>query len=109
MQHLCESVKREIFNVAMLSAAHMVLDMQTKNIYWEKGERFVKLKLSISALRTIKKKGLDAVARQYKLDLKSLSYRDVSERRLQWKAAQPKHRAPMAKNPRCAESFSGSL
>lgn len=58
------------------------------------------IKLSVRALRTIKKKGLDVVAEENGVDLYALPYSDVSEARLQWKAANPAS-PPMAKNPRC--------
>ena len=73
--------------------------MQKKRLYWEKEQRWVSLRLSVKAMRTIKKKGLDAVAEENGVDLYSLPYRDVSENRLQWKASNPA-RPPMPKNPR---------
>lgn len=74
-------------------------DLQKKRLYWEKEQRWVSLKLSVKAMRTIKKKGLDVVAEENGVDLYSLPYRDVSENRLQWKASNPA-RPPMPKNPR---------
>lgn len=73
--------------------------MQKKRLFWEKEQRWVSLKLSVNAMRTIKKKGLDVVCEEYGVDLYSLPYRDVSENRLQWKASNPA-RPPMPKNPR---------
>ena len=75
--------------------------MQKKKVFWEEGQRWVILKLSAAAMRTIRKKGLSTVAKENNIDLSKLPYRDASEARLQWKAAQPK-RPPMPKNPRCA-------
>lgn len=66
------------------------------------------IKLSVKALRTIKKKGLDVVAEEHGVDLHALPYNDVSEARLQWKAANPA-RPPMAKNPRCACHLFGAI
>jgi hypothetical protein len=73
--------------------------LQKKRLFWEKEQRWVSLKLSVKAMRTIKKKGLDVVAEEHGLDLYSLPYKDVSDNRLQWKASNPV-RPPMAKNPR---------
>jgi hypothetical protein len=74
--------------------------MQKKRLFWEKGQRWVTLKVSARALRTIKKKGLDVMAEEKGIDLNKLPYNDVSEARLQWKAANS-GAPPMAKNSRC--------
>ena len=73
--------------------------MQKKRLFWEKEQRWVSIKLSVKALRTVKKKGLDVVAEENGVDLYTLPYNDVSEARLQWKAANPVQ-PPMAKNAR---------
>ncbi len=44
-------------------------NLQAKRLWWEGGNRFVKLRLSTAALRTIDKKGLDAFASEMGLDL----------------------------------------
>lgn len=74
--------------------------MQEKKIFWAAGKRWVKLKLSAQALRTIEKNGIDSVAAKYGVDLAKLKYIDVSPNRVDWLAKQEK-RPPMAKNPRC--------
>eukprot|EP00892_Ulva_mutabilis_P003504 jgi/Ulvmu1/1525/UM011_0255.1 len=79
------------------------VNLQTKRLFWETEQRWVTIKLSVKALRTIKKNGLDAVAAEYGVDLYSLPYNDVSEARLQWKAANPAQ-PPMAKNPRAMKN-----
>jgi Ribosomal L28 family len=83
------------------------IHIQKKRLYWEKEQRWVSIKLSVKALRTIKKKGLDSVAEEYGVDLYSLPYKDVSDARLQWKAAHPA-RPPMPKNPRCDHAYCSS-
>ena len=44
-------------------------NLQTRRLWWAEGGRFVRVKLSTSALRTIDKKGLQAFADQVGLDL----------------------------------------
>ena len=64
-------------------------------MYWERAQRWVKMKLSTEAIRTIKRKGLEEVAKENGVDLWKLPYEDVSDARIQWLAQQPK-RPPMS-------------
>ncbi|KVI08113.1 Ribosomal protein L28 [Cynara cardunculus var. scolymus] len=45
------------------------LPIQPVALWWEAGKRFVKLRLSTKALKTIEKNGLDAVAKKAGIDL----------------------------------------
>ncbi|KAL6623466.1 hypothetical protein ACP70R_033345 [Stipagrostis hirtigluma subsp. patula] len=45
------------------------VNLQYKKLWWEEGKRFVKLRLSTKALKTIERDGLDAVARKAGIDL----------------------------------------
>lgn len=45
------------------------VNLQYKRVWWEAGNRFVKLRLSTKALKTIEKNGLDAVAKKAGIDL----------------------------------------
>ncbi|XP_071739975.1 large ribosomal subunit protein bL28c-like [Rutidosis leptorrhynchoides] len=45
------------------------VNLQYKKIWWEAGKRFVKLRLSTKALKTIEKNGLDVVAKKAGIDL----------------------------------------
>lgn len=45
-------------------------NLQIKRIWWEKEQRFVKLRLSTRALRTLRKKSLEAFASEAGLDLR---------------------------------------
>ncbi|XP_076897163.1 large ribosomal subunit protein bL28c-like [Bidens hawaiensis] len=45
------------------------VNLQYKRIWWEGGKRYVKLRLSTKALKTIEKNGLDAVAKKAGIDL----------------------------------------
>ncbi|KAF5738552.1 hypothetical protein HS088_TW13G01452 [Tripterygium wilfordii] len=46
------------------------VNLQYKRLWWEAGKRFVKLRLSTKALRTIENNGLDAVAKKAGVDLR---------------------------------------
>lgn len=54
------------------------VNLQYKKVWWEAGNRYVKLRLSTKALKTIEKNGLDAVAKKAGIDL-----------RKEWKADTP--------------------
>ncbi|CAN1279203.1 50S ribosomal protein L28, chloroplastic [Linum perenne] len=45
------------------------VNLQYKKLWWEGGKRFLKLRLSTKALKTIEKNGIDAVAKKAGLDL----------------------------------------
>ncbi|KAM3326817.1 50S ribosomal protein L28, chloroplastic [Capsicum chacoense] len=45
------------------------INLQYKRIWWEAGKRYVKLRLSTKAIKTIEKNGLDAVAKKAGIDL----------------------------------------
>ncbi|MCB9685204.1 MAG: 50S ribosomal protein L28 [Alphaproteobacteria bacterium] len=44
-------------------------NLQAKRLWWEAGQRFVRIRLSTSAMRTIDRKGLDAYATELGIDL----------------------------------------
>ncbi|XP_058728364.1 large ribosomal subunit protein bL28c-like [Vicia villosa] len=46
------------------------VNLQYKRVWWEAGKRFVKLRLSTKALKTIDKNGLEAVAKKAGIDLR---------------------------------------
>lgn len=45
------------------------VNLQYKRIWWEEGKRYVKLRLSTKAIKTIEKNGLAAVAKKAGIDL----------------------------------------
>ncbi|XP_022722448.1 50S ribosomal protein L28, chloroplastic-like [Durio zibethinus] len=46
------------------------VNLQYKKVWWEAGKRYVKLRLSTKALKTIEKNGLDTVAKKAGIDLR---------------------------------------
>ena len=47
-------------------------NLQTKRIWWEEGNRFVSLKISTRAMRTLRRKSLAVFAKEAGIDLNSL-------------------------------------
>ncbi len=45
-------------------------NLQTRNLWWEEGARFVRIRLSTRALRTVDKKGLGSYADEQGIDLR---------------------------------------
>ncbi|CAN0904799.1 50S ribosomal protein L28, chloroplastic [Linum grandiflorum] len=48
------------------------VNLQYKKLWWEGGKRFLKLRLSTKAIKTIEKNGIDAVAKKAGLDLSKM-------------------------------------
>ena len=45
------------------------VNLQKRRLWWEEGNRFVSMRISTKALRTIEKYGLDTAAKKYEMDL----------------------------------------
>ncbi|KAH7434944.1 hypothetical protein KP509_06G041500 [Ceratopteris richardii] len=45
------------------------VNLQHKRLWWEEGKRFVKMRISAKALKTIDRKGLQQVAKDNGIDL----------------------------------------
>lgn len=73
-------------------------NLQWKRVFWAKENRFVRLKLSTKAIKTLERNGLDAMAKEAGLDLYALPYQDASPARQEYVAKHPG--SPKAKNPR---------
>lgn len=74
-------------------------NLQYKKVYWPEGQRWVKLRISTKAIKTIEKKGLQAMAKEAGIDLWKLPFQDARQERIEWLASNP-HNPPMAKNSR---------
>ncbi|KAF3780773.1 50S ribosomal protein L28 [Nymphaea thermarum] len=51
------------------SPAGLCFSLQCQKVWWEAEKRYLKLRLSTKAVKTIKKKGLDVVAKEAGIDL----------------------------------------
>jgi large subunit ribosomal protein L28 len=72
-------------------------NLQHKKVWWEGGQRFVKLRVTARAIKTLEKVGLEAMAKEAGLDLWKLPFEDMRPERLAWLAENPR-RVPVAKD-----------
>ncbi|QDZ22571.1 ribosomal protein L28 [Chloropicon primus] len=65
------------------------VNLHVKRVYWPRGNRWVKLRLSAKGMKTVEKNGIEAAAKQAGIDLWKLPFQlDESEARKQWKKQQ---------------------
>lgn len=73
--------------------------MLPSQVFWAAGQRWVTLRISTRAIKTIEKNGLDSMAREADIDLWKLPFEDARPERLQY-LAENKGKVPVAFNPR---------
>ena len=59
-------------------------NLQYKRVYWPEQQRYIRLRISTNALKTINKVGLEKMAERAGLDLISLAYTDADPKRREW-------------------------
>jgi large subunit ribosomal protein L28 len=59
-------------------------NLQYKRIYWPEQKRYVRLRISTNALKSLNKLGLEEMAKRAGLDLMSMSFNDADPARKQW-------------------------
>ncbi|BAZ14900.1 50S ribosomal protein L28 [Calothrix sp. NIES-4071] len=75
MARRCQLTGKKANNGYALSHSHrrtkrlQQANLQTKRLWWAEGNRFVKLKISTKALKTIEVKGLAAMAKEAGINL----------------------------------------
>ncbi|MFB2983044.1 50S ribosomal protein L28 [Microseira sp. BLCC-F43] len=75
MSRVCQLTGKKANNAYAVSHSHIrtkklqEVNLQTKRIWWPEGKRFVKLRLSTKALKTLDKKGLAVMAKEAGIDL----------------------------------------
>jgi large subunit ribosomal protein L28 len=75
MARRCQLTNKKRNNAFAISHSHrrtkrlQEVNLQWKRIWWEEGKRFVRLRVSTKALKTLKTKGLGAMAREAGIDL----------------------------------------
>jgi large subunit ribosomal protein L28 len=75
MSRVCQLTGKKANNAYSVSHSHrrnkrlQHANLQVKRIWWVEGKRWVKLKLSTSALKTLELKGLAAMAKEAGIDL----------------------------------------
>ena len=75
MSRRCDLTGKKANNAYAVSHSHrrnkklQEANLQEKRIWWEQGKRWVRLRLSTKALKTVNSKGLDAAARELGINL----------------------------------------
>lgn len=75
MARSCDLTGKKANNAYAVSHSHrrtkrlQEANLQSKRVWWPSGKRFVKLRLSTKAIKTLEKKGIEAMAREAGIDL----------------------------------------
>ncbi|HAX77155.1 MAG TPA: 50S ribosomal protein L28 [Cyanobacteria bacterium UBA11372] len=75
MSRVCQLTGKKANNAYAVSHSHIrtkklqEVNLQTKRVWWPEGKRWVKLRISTKAIKTIEKKGLAAMAKEAGIDL----------------------------------------
>jgi large subunit ribosomal protein L28 len=75
MSRRCELTGKKANNAFAISHSHrrtkrlQQANLQTKRVWWSQGNRWVKLKLSTKAIKTLETKGLQAMAKEAGINL----------------------------------------
>lgn len=75
MSRKCQLTGKKANNAMSVSHSHrrthrrQEVNLQEKRVWWPQGNRWVKLRLSTTAIKTIDRKGLQAFAREAGIDL----------------------------------------
>ncbi len=78
MSRVCQLTGKRANNGMAVSHSHVrtkklqQVNLQERRLWWAEGNRFVRLRVSTKALRTIQKKGLGVYARELGVDLSRL-------------------------------------
>ncbi len=78
MSRKCQLTGKKANNGMAVSHSHrrtkklQQANLQWKRVWWPEGNRFVRLRLSTKAIKTIEKKGLDAMAREAGINLNKI-------------------------------------
>jgi large subunit ribosomal protein L28 len=75
MSRRCQLTGKKANNSVTISFSHkrnkhlQQVNLQQKRIWWAGGKRFVSLKISTKAIKTLQKKGLEAFAKEAGINL----------------------------------------
>ncbi|MBF2036522.1 MAG: 50S ribosomal protein L28 [Leptolyngbyaceae cyanobacterium T60_A2020_046] len=75
MARKCDITGKQANNAFAISHSHrrtkrlQEANLQTKRVWWPQGKRFVKLRLSTKAIKTLEKRGIEAMAREAGINL----------------------------------------
>ena len=92
---VCQLTGKKRLNSSYLTFSHKKIrnvqypNLQNKRIFWEEGQRWVKMKISTKAMRTLDKKGLEAMAKEAGINLWDLPHQKYDPSREEWKKENP--------------------
>ncbi|MDA0267980.1 MAG: 50S ribosomal protein L28 [Cyanobacteria bacterium] len=75
MPRQCDLTGKQANNAFAVSHSHrrtkkvQEANLQSKRVWWPQGKRFVKLRLSTKAIKTLEKKGIEVMAREAGINL----------------------------------------
>ncbi|MDJ0535562.1 MAG: 50S ribosomal protein L28 [Xenococcaceae cyanobacterium MO_207.B15] len=75
MSRKCDLTGKKANNAFAISHSHrrtkrlQQANLQSKRVWWPEGNRWVKLRLSTKAIKTLEKKGIHAMAKEAGIDL----------------------------------------
>lgn len=75
MSRRCQLTGKSANNAYAVSHSHrrtkrlQQANLQSKRIWWPEGNRWVKLRISTKAIKTLQKKGIDQFAKEMGIDL----------------------------------------
>ena len=75
MSRKCQLTGKKANNAMAVSHSHrrtkklQQVNLQWKRVWWPEGNRFVRLRLSTKAIKSLEKKGIDAMAKEAGIDL----------------------------------------
>lgn len=78
MSRKCQLTGKKANNAMAVSHSHrrtkklQEVNLQWKRVWWPEGNRFVRLRLSTKAIKTIEKNGIAAMAREAGINLNKL-------------------------------------
>ncbi|MCS7030686.1 MAG: 50S ribosomal protein L28 [Gloeomargarita sp. SKYG116] len=78
MARRCQLTGKQANNAFAVSHSHrrtkrlQHVNLQWKRVWWPEGRKWVRLRLSTQAMRTLQRRGLEAVAREQGIDLHRL-------------------------------------
>ena len=76
MSRKCQLTGKKANNAYAIPPSHrrtkklQEANLQWKRVWWQEGNRWVKLRLSTKAIKTLEKKGLQAMAKEAGINLK---------------------------------------
>jgi large subunit ribosomal protein L28 len=76
MSRICDLTGKKANNAYAVSHSHrrtkklQEVNLQERRVWWAEGKRWVRLRISTKAIKTLEKKGLAAMAKEAGIDLR---------------------------------------